>query len=342
MNSDKGSPVALAGDIGGTKTNLGFFTSGDERPEPIVVASYSSTEAASFEDVAARFAKDHPASVVSACFGIAGPVIDGVCQATNLPWRVSEFDLKKHFGWRDVRLINDLAATALAVPLLREDELYPLNPVPGQKGGTIGIVAPGTGLGMALLAFGGGRPHLISSEGGHGDFAPRTDEEVDLWRYLHALFDHVSIERVVSGPGLFSIYSWLRERHHSAEPTWLTEEMRTMEPAAAISEAALTERDPLCVNALDLFVSILASSAANLALTAMTTGGIYLGGGIPPKILPKLKDGTFLQAFVAKGRFRKLVSEIPVRVILNDKAALLGAAWCAAENMDRKIRTAKT
>jgi len=327
--------VVLAGDIGGTKTNVGFFRAGDERPEPVIVKTYSSVDAASFEDVVARFLNDHPASVASACFGIAGPVMNGVCHATNLPWSVSESDLKKHFGWQNVRLINDLSATALAVPLLRDEEFYPLNSVPSREGGTIGIVAPGTGLGMALLTFSQGRPHLISSEGGHADFAPRIDEEVDLWRYLHATFHHVSLERVVSGPGLLSIYSWLRDRNNSAEPLWLKRDMAAMEPAAAISEAALTERDPLCSAALDFFISILASVAGNLALTAMTTGGIYLGGGIPPKILPRLKQGAFVQAFIAKGRFRELLEEIPVRVILNEGAALLGAAWCAAEDMER-------
>ncbi len=334
MNTDNEAPFILAGDVGGTKTNLGFFTRGDKRPEPVVVQSYSSRGVSGFEDIVGLFLNNCHGRVASACFGIAGPVVDGASRTTNLPWHVSEHDLRTRFGWEKVSLINDLTATALAVPLLRDEELCLLNSVPGLDGGNIGIVAPGTGLGMGLLAFIGGRPQPIPSEGGHADFAPRNDEEVDLWRYLHTTFHHVSVERVVSGPGLVSIYSWLRDRRDYAEPAWLTQRMRMMEPAAVISQAALNEREPLCVSALDFFVSILASSAGNLALSAMTTGGMYLGGGIAPRILPKLKDGTFLQAFVDKGRFRELMAKIPVRVILEDRAALLGAAWCAAENMD--------
>jgi glucokinase len=183
-----------------------------------------------------------------------------------------------------------------------------------------------------LAVFRDGSIHAVPSEGGHVDFAPRNEQEIDLLRHLLSRLSHVSVERLVSGPGLFSIYSWLREYRGHAEPAWLAEKMKSEGDAPeVISQAALVDKEPLCVEALDLFVSIMGAVAGNLALTGLTTGGIYLGGGIPPKILSKLDDGTFIEAFTAKGRFRDLVSTIPVRVILNDKAALLGAACCALE-----------
>ncbi|MEJ2719321.1 MAG: glucokinase, partial [Deltaproteobacteria bacterium] len=231
-----------------------------------------------------------------------------------------------------VTLTNDLAATAMAVPALKGSEVYHLNRCRAEKGGTIGIVAPGTGLGIALALVREGSMHTVSSEGGHVDFAPRNEREIDLLRHLLSRYAHVSVERLASGPGLLTLYSWLREYRGHAEPKWLAEKMRAHRDAPeVISQAALVDKEPLCVEALDLFVSIMGAVAGNVALTGMTTGGIYLGGGIPPKILSKLDDGTFLEAFTAKGRFKDLLSTIPVRVILNDKAALLGAACCALE-----------
>jgi glucokinase len=250
----------------------------------------------------------------------------GVSRVTNLPWVVSEAELKGRYGWEQVRLINDLAATAVAVPLLTESELYLVNRGRPEPGGPFGLVAPGTGLGMALAIMVEGKVRAIASEGGHVDFAARNDEEMDLLKHLLRTMQRVSVERLASGPALFTIYSWLREYRNHTEPAWLAERMNSADPSKVISEVALENAEPLCVEALDLFVSIIGAAAGNLALTGMTTGGIYLGGGIPPKILPKLVDGTFVEAFTAKGRFQDFLADVPVHVILNDKAALLGAA----------------
>jgi glucokinase len=227
-----------------------------------------------------------------------------------------------------VSLINDLTATALAVPLLSRKELFPLNKARGRKGQNIAIMAPGTGLGTGFLIPWKGKYIPISSEGGHVDFAPNNKAEVELWQYLSEEYGHVSLERVVSGPGLVKIYSYLKDSGRYREPAWLAKKIKEMEPAAVISEVGLAERHPLCVEALNVFVSVLGAAAGNLALTAMTTGGVYLGGGIPPKILAKLQEPVFIQAYKNKGRFTKVLEKIPVKVILNPKAALLGAAQC--------------
>jgi len=327
------SELVLGGDIGGTKTFLGLFELVGKRPTPRVIEAYPSGDASGLEPLIERFLAQHGQPFTVACFGIAGPVKAGVSRVTNLPWVVSETELKGRFGWEQVRLINDLAATAVAVPLLTESELYPVNRGRPEPGGAFGIVAPGTGLGMALAIMAEGKVRAIASEGGHVDFAARNDKEMDLLKHLLGTIPRVSVERLASGPGLFTIYSWLREYRNHTEPVWLEERMNSADPSKVISEVALEKAEPLCVEALDLFVSIIGAAAGNLALTGTTTGGIYLGGGIPPKILPKLVDGAFVEAFTAKGRFKDFLADVPVRVILNDKAALLGAAACAFEQV---------
>ena len=311
MATTKDENIVLAGDIGGTKTKLGLFRRGKRRPLHKVSETYPSREAPDLEDLVERFLDKHRSSVTSGCFGIAGPVIKGRVKTTNLPWDVSEVRIKKRFKWSKVTLINDLTATAQAIPLLNRQEVLPLNKARAQKGLNLALVAPGTGLGEALLIFRDEEYIPVSSEGGHADFAPNSDIEMELWRHLHERYGHVSIERVLSGPGLVNIYAWLKDSGQYREPEWLARKMREMDPAAAISRTALVEKHPLCVESLNMFVSILGSVAGNLALTALTTGGVYLGGGIPPKILPTLNESIFMQAF------------------LNEEAALLGAAQCA-------------
>jgi len=328
--ANKGAFI-LAGDIGGTKTNLGLFTTGKRRPVLKVLEAYPSPESPNLEDIIDRFLERHKVSISNACFGIAGPVKNGRCKTTNLPWDVSERKLKNRFGWDQVLLVNDLTASAYAIPILTKRELFPLNQAKTAGKGNLGLIAPGTGLGTALMIWKEGQYVPVPSEGGHADFAPKNEAEIDLWQYLHQRVGHVSMERVLSGPGLFIIYCWLKYTGQGAEPTWLTHKMNEGDPPKVISEAALVERQPLCVKALDLFVSILGTAAGNLALTGLTRGGIYLGGGIAPRILPKLREGPFLRAFVDKGRLSGLLSQIPVRVILNDRAALIGAAVCAID-----------
>jgi glucokinase len=329
VSYSKDKTMVLAGDIGGTKTHLGLFRRGRQRPVLKVLETYASQEAPNLESVIDDFLSRHRGSLNSACFGIAGPVKNGRCKTTNLPWDVSERNIRDRFGWGRVRLINDLTATAYAVPLLRKGELFPLNHQKILKAENLGLIAPGTGLGMALLVWGDGHYVPVPSEGGHSDLAPNNDVEMALWQYLHQRLGHVSLERVLSGPGLFILYCWLKYTGQSAEPTWLAQRMNQDDPAKVISQAALVEKEPLCVKTLDLFVSILGAAAGNLALTGLTKGGIYLGGGICPKILPKLQEDMFMYAFTNKGRFTGLLQEMPVHVILNDKATLLGAAHCA-------------
>jgi len=331
MNRKAKMGLVLAGDVGGTKTRLGIFKYGPKRPEPIVVQNYSSSGASSLEELIARFLEEHAYTATSACLGIAGPVVDGSVKTTNLPWSISEEAIKGRFGFPHVRLVNDLTATAYALTLFEDHDFFTLNVGKEDSRGNIGIVAPGTGLGVALIVARPGGFDAVASEGGHADFAPANDQQIGLWRYLRQEMDHVSVERVVSGPGLHSIYLWLRQESHEAAPPWLTEKLQREDPPRVISDAALKNRDVVCREALEVFVSAFGAYAGNLALTAMTSAGIYLGGGISPKILPKLKEGTFMETFVAKGRFRELMSRIPVRVILNDEAALLGAAWCALQ-----------
>jgi len=323
-------PMVLAGDIGGTKTNLALFVKGEGRPSFSDFESYPSRDAPNLESIVKDYLSNRSAVVVSsACFGIAGPVVNGRCKTTNLPWEVSETRLKRVFGWKRVRLVNDLTATAMSISVLTRRERAVLNKGRPQRGGNLALVAPGTGLGQGLIVFHQGRAHPVASEGGHVDFAPTNEEEVELWRYLRRNLGHVSVERIVSGPGLGSIYAWLRESGRYGEPEWLKARLRVEDPAKVIAETGLTGKHPLCVESLRIFVSILGAAAGNLALTGLATGGVYLGGGIPPKILPALGTGSFMRAFTDKGRFRGLLENIPVHVILNEGAALIGAAECA-------------
>jgi glucokinase len=329
MNQKKNKSLVLAGDIGGTKTNLGLFLMGKRRPLLKATETYSSRNAPDLESIVERFLEKHQAPIAGACFGIAGPVVNGQCKTTNLSWNVSEVQIKRRFRWKHVRLINDLTAMAMAIPLLKSDEFFSLNRVRARKEKNIGLIAPGTGLGEALLIFQNGRYIPVSSEGGHVDFAPNSRTEVRLWEHLHRRFGHVSIERLLSGPGLINIYSWLKDTGHYREPAWLKRKIKEKDTARAITETAMDQKQALCVRSLDMFITILGSVSGNLALTALTNGGLYLGGGILPQILPKLKEGPFMKAFVNKGRFKNLLENIPVRVILNDRAALSGAAYSA-------------
>ena len=331
MKTDEKTPLVLAGDIGGTKTNIGLFYKGPKGPQLKVMEQFSSPESPDLETIIDRFRHSHPARITAACFGIAGPVVNGRCKTTHLPWNVSEEHLKKRFGWSRVQLINDLIATALAVAVLPRRDFLALNAAKPQKGQPVGLIAPGTGLGQAFLVYHNGRAIPIASEGGHADFSPHTDADAQLWQYLFRQYGQVSLEKVLSGTGLVNIYRWLRDSGRYREPRWLAESLDKTDPAQAITAAALDQKHPLCTATLDRFVSIFGAASGNLALTAMTTGGVYLGGGIAPKILSELKQKRFMSAFSNKGRFKNYLEKIAVRVILNDKAALVGAASLALE-----------
>lgn len=323
--------MILAGDIGGTTTRLAYFEMDAGQPRPIVEGRYSSRDHGGLGEIARQFIDEHNLRVERACFGIAGPVQQGRVRTPNLPWLIDSHELAQALQLPAVALINDLEANAYGIALMKERDLAVLNPGSDDAEGNRAIISAGTGLGEAGLYWDGNTHRPFASEGGHADFAPRNDTEVSLMRYLRDQFDqHVSYERVLSGPGLYNIYRFFRERGDAPEPSWLTEQLADADPAAIIAQGALTDRCTLCSRAMDVFVSCYGAEAGNLALKTMATGGVYLGGGIAPKIIAKLKEPAFMQAFVAKGRMHSLLERIPVKVILNDKAALLGAARYAA------------
>lgn len=323
--------MILAGDIGGTKTNVALFEI-EEAGKPLAQRSFPSNKYDSLESIIAEFVAEHQPQVTRACFGIAGPVKDGQVKTPNLKWTVDGRTLAQTLKLEHVSLINDLEATAYGIEGLGEAQLHTLNEGKEERGAHRALIAAGTGLGMAGLFYDGRHYRPIASEGGHIDYAPRTAIEHELLNYMHArVGGRVSYERVLSGPGLFNIYSFLRDHKYGEEPDWLAAEIKAGDGSAAVSIAGLGGKSQLAVKALDLFVEIYGAMAGNLALILKATGGLYIGGGIAPKLIEKLKDGTFMRAFVDKGRMSALVSNIPVRVILDDKAALYGAARCAVE-----------
>ncbi|HEX4960966.1 MAG TPA: glucokinase [Thermoanaerobaculia bacterium] len=331
----------LAGDVGGTKSNLGLFAVGEGGGLSLLrSAQYRSPEYPGLEAVVADFlaagpGKGQAGEIQAACFGIAGPVVGNRVSTPNLAWVVDGVALAREarVPLGALELINDLVATAEGIPLLAGDETTVLQPgvpeAPGEEGNRA-LVAAGTGLGTAFIPRIGGRWVPVSSEGGHVDFAPRTEEEIGLLRYLRERFGRVSVERVLSGPGLFGIYQYLRDVVKLAESPAVRERLAAgEEPAKVIGESGLAGPEsgcPVCFRALEIFVAVYGAVAGNVALLGTATGGIWLGGGIAPKILPRLTDGLFRAAFRAKGRFEPFLEKVPVHVILNDRAALLGAA----------------
>jgi glucokinase len=319
--------MILAGDVGGTKTHLALFAA-DAR-EPFCLETYASGEHDGLEEMLRKFLAKHPADVDGACFGIAGPVRNGRVEKVNLAWAVDAGSVAATLDLERVGLCNDLEANAWGIVALEPDDFAVLNEGDPKASGNAAVISAGTGLGEAGLYWDGERYHVFASEGGHADFAPRTELQVELWRFLARSLRHVSYERVCSGMGIVNVYTFLRAESGEGEPSWLAEEMAAGDAAAAISRAAVEGRDPVCAKALELVVEIYGAEAGNLALKLMATGGVYLGGGIAPRNLAKFQDGAFMREFVGKGRFTDVLERIPVRVILNDKTALLGAAVCA-------------
>jgi glucokinase len=318
--------VILAGDIGGTNARLALFERGAAGLALVVLETYASREHRGLEEVVHAFRERHGQRIEAAALGVAGPVAEGRAVTTNLPWVVDAAALSRVLGLRDVVLMNDLEALAWSLDLLLPEALRVLQAGRGAPRGSRAVIAAGTGLGEAALALAGDRPVALASEGGHADFAARTDVEIELLRWLVAKHGRASYERVLSGRGLHDVYLFLRDAGRGDEPAWLADELRAGDPAAAISNAALEGRSGLCAAALDLFVSVLGAEAGNLALRVLATGGVYVGGGIAPRILPWLQRPPFLAAFLDKGRLRPLLEDIPVHVIMDDQAALIGAA----------------
>jgi len=321
--------MLLAGDIGGTKTNLAVFSSETGWRKPFAEATYLSINYTDLESVVREFLAQHDFDIDRASFGVAGPVVAGHASITNLTWMMDEQQLQHSLQIPSVLLMNDLDAIAHSVPYLNTQDLFVLNKGQAIPGGAIGVIAPGTGLGEAFLTWDGSHYKAHTSEGGHADFAPTNSFQVELLRYLMVRFPHVSFERLCSGKGIPNIYDYLKDSGYAEQPQWLAEQLAAAQDRSPIIVNNALDKEnacDLCVATLNAFVSILAAEASNLALKVLATGGVYIGGGIPPRILSYLQNNQFMQAFTHKGRLTPLLTEMPVHVILNPKVALLGAA----------------
>jgi len=321
--------MILAGDIGGTKTLLGLFDAAPARPRPTLVRSFGTLDYDDLTSMIAEFleAGDTAADAIdSACFGVAGPVMDETAQLTNVPWRVDARRVAGAFRLRGVSLLNDLEAMAYGVPVLREAEVHVLQEGEALRGGNIALIAAGTGLGQALLHNIDGRFVPSASEGGHADFAARTEREIALVRDLTARYGRADVEHVISGRGFFNLHPVA----HRGRPCLARVDLDDLDAPAAISSAALEHRCPGCVETLDMFVEAYGAETGNLALRTVATGGVFVGGGIAPKILAALTAGAFMQAFLAKPPLDAMLAAMPVKVILNAEVGLLGSAVYAA------------
>ncbi len=317
--------MILAGDVGGTKVHLALFDFTDGNLKHSRDQVYPAKQYAGLEEIVKEFVGSE--KVTSACFGVPGPVRDGRLRLTNLPWTLDSRELASDLKIDFVFLINDLQANGYGIAELGADQVYTLSEGDSRQVGNRGLISAGTGLGEAFLVWDGRDYVPYPSEGGHSDFAPRNEDEIDLLRFLRQKYNgRISFERVVSGQGLTNVYEFLRDGRGLEEPVWLAERMRQEDPNAVITESALKAKSQLCEKALDMFVSAYGAEAGNLALKVLSVGGLYVGGGIAPRILEKLKDGTFLKAFTDKGRLSQLLVNIPVRVILESRTALIGAA----------------
>ncbi|MBN1642784.1 MAG: glucokinase [Anaerolineae bacterium] len=321
--------MLLAGDIGGTKTSLALFSPERGPHHPVVARTFPSAHYLSLGAVVRAFLAQTDVRAEQACFGVAGPVVGGRATVTNLPWEMDELRLAREFGFARVHLLNDLESIANAVPMLEPADLHTLNAQEPAPGGAIAVIAPGTGLGEAYLTWDGARYDAHASEGGHTDFAPSGALQEGLLSYLREIHRHVSWERVCSGMGIPNIYAYLKAIGYANEPTWFADMLaaaRDATPVIITNALDPERRSALCWATLQTFVSILGAEAGNLALKMLATGGVYLGGGIPPRVLSALDSGLFMASFCDKGRFAGFMSRIPVHVILNPQAALLGAA----------------
>ncbi len=329
--------MILAGDIGGTNSRMALFADESGRLRLAAEKTYPSHQHKGLEEIVKLFLSETGGKVEIACCGIAGPVVRGRAVASNLPWIADAAEISRHTGIACVWLINDLQAHAAGIGDLEESDLVALNFAQAAKGNAA-LIAAGTGLGEAGMYWDGECRHAFASEGGHADFAPRTDLEVSLHIHLMQKFGHVSCERVLSGPGLKNVYDFLRDSGIEFEPDWLRDEVKaSLDPAAIISQHGLDGKASICERALNVFTAAYGSEAGNLALRMLATGGVFLSGGIAAKILPKLQSSIFLDAFTNKGRMKPLLESIPVTVIVNSKVGLIGAARYAI--MRREIST---
>jgi glucokinase len=328
--------LLLAGDIGGTKTRLALYENspqGRHGLSPLRDNTFPSSNYHGLESIIAEFLAAAPSRPVAACFGVAGPVIDGRCQTTNLPWVIEESAISNNLGIPAVRLLNDLQVMALGLAQLPAEELIELNPQARPSVGNIAVIAAGTGCGEALLYWDGATHHAIATEGGHSDFAPNSREQEGLLRWLRTKFGgHVSYERILSGPGLYNVYQYLREEGVASESlAFHAAVLAGQDPGKLISQFGLQENDLLCRETLRMFVRIFGAEAGNWALKTLSNGGVLVGGGVAAKILPAITNGDFITGFRNKGRFTDWLGGLSVKVALNQDAGLIGASLCAAE-----------
>ncbi len=327
--------MILAGDIGGTKTVLAIYQAKDSHWQCLRKQQFDSNGFPEFDDLLNEFVCEETGKISAACIGVAGPVINGDCVTTNLPWSLKAWEIGKVLDTSRVKMLNDLEAAAWGVPELDESEIASLNPHAEKNPvGHMAVIAAGTGLGEAVLFRDGEELHAMATEGGHTDFAANSEQEDALLQFLRTKYpEHVSYERVVSGEGLVNIYQFLKNQGGFVESQLIEQQLMTEDPASVIGKAGVAGKDGLCVEALKLFCKIYGAEAGNLALNCLPYGGIYLAGGIGPKILPRLQKGEFMEGFLNKGRYRDMLEKIPVKVCLNPEVAISGALKYAVTKM---------
>ncbi len=319
--------MILAADIGGTKTVLGVYSQEFGPHKSLLEAKFPSQEYASLEDIIHEFLTDKDIRLTRASIGVAGPVVGDRAQVTNLPWVVESQSLRRALDGTPVQLINDLSAIAHAIPFLEADDIATINSGEASQGGAIAVIAPGTGLGEGFLVWDGTRYQAFPSEGGHADFAPNNALQDELLGYLRQRYDHVSCERVCSGRGIPDLYAFFKDSGRLSEPEWLRKKLTEAKDRTPVIVNSAIEKDvEISKAATDLFISILGSEAGNMTLKVLATGGVYLAGGIPPRILQQLKSGAFMESFIHKGRFSDFLTNVPVHVVLNPNVGLMGAA----------------
>jgi glucokinase len=319
--------MILSGEIGATRTRLAAFETEGNSLHRVVEKLYLSQEHSGLSGIITDFIRTEGIPVQSACFGVAGPVKRGRSKISNLPWTIDARELAKQLKLNTVGLINDLEAYAYGIDALDSKDFVTLNEGSEDEEGNRAVISARTGLGMAGLYWDGFRHHPFACEGGHADFAPRNELEMDLLVYLQKKYGRISCERILSGPGIKNIYDFLRDTNKEDEPQWLREQMSgAPDPPALISQIALENKSSICDRTLSIFVSIYGAETGNCALHFMATGGIFLGGSIAAKIVPKMRDPIFMQSFLDKGRMEPLLREMPVKIVLNDDSGIIGGA----------------
>ena len=327
--------VVLAADVGGTKINLALFQIKDGELFLLKEQSFPTKTYKSVVEIVRKFYKGDSPSIDGICLGVAGPVTQGRVHGTNFPWAIDSEEIGRELHIRSVSLINDMEANAYGLAALQEKDFDTLKYGPNIPGNAT-LISPGTGLGEAGLFWDGSHYHPFATEGGHCDFSPRNDSDVEIWQYLQQKYGHVSWERLISGPGIYDIYLLLRRISGEIEAQWLKNQIAQGDSSAVITKTALENKDPVCVETLELFIRFLAIEAAQLALKFKATGGVYIGGGILPKIIKRMNREIFYGNFVQSGRLNSLLQMVPVKVILNEKTALLGAAYYAATALSKE------